>query len=129
MKIGELSARAGVHLETIRYYERIGLLPPPGRTGSGHRRYGPQEAQRLRFIRRARDLGFAIPTIRNLVALSDGEADACGAVRDLTRSHLELVDEKIADLERLRRELRSALDGCEDGGGSQCPVIEALGAG
>ncbi|MEN5170983.1 helix-turn-helix domain-containing protein [Brevundimonas pondensis] len=126
LSIGELGRRAGAKVETIRYYERIGLLPAPARTEGNYRAYGEAELNRLSFIRRARDLGFSIEQVRDLLALSDRRDQSCATVDELTRAHLAEVERKIADLEALRRELSALLSQCRQGTISTCLIIEAL---
>lgn len=92
LSIGELGRRAGAKVETIRYYERIGLLPAPARTEGNYRAYGEAELNRLSFIRRARDLGFSIEQVRDLLALSDRRDQSCATVGELTRAHLAEVE-------------------------------------
>lgn len=128
LTIGRLAQSAGVNLETIRYYERIGLMPEPSRTSGGHRSYAPEHVQRLRFIRRARELGFGLDAIRRLISLSNPGIAACREVRDMAQDHIASVDAKIADLQRLRRVLRQAVADCHDGDTVRCPVIEELGS-
>lgn len=127
LTIGGLARGAGVNLETVRYYERIGIMPAPARTEGNHRSYAPEHVQRLRFIRRSRELGFGLDAIRRLIALSDPRAEGCCAVRDLAQDHIATIDAKIADLQRLRRVLKQAVSDCRDGGTVHCPVIEELG--
>lgn len=124
--IGELAKATGTQTETIRYYERIGLLPAPGRTGGNYRLYGPRDAERLAFVRRSRDLGFAIDEIRALLALADQKDRDCGKVDAIAREHLEGVERKIVDLERLAQELRHLIGQCGGGKISECRIIEAL---
>ena len=126
--IGALGKLTGVNIETIRYYERIGLMPAPARTEGGHRSYEPEHAQRLRFIRRSRELGFGIDAIRRLIALSEPGVQACCEVRDMAQDHIASVDAKIADLERLRTVLKQAVADCSEGGRVRCPVIAELGS-
>lgn len=126
LSIGDLGRRAGAKVETIRYYERIGLLPAPARTEGNYRAYGEAELNRLSFIRRARDLGFSIEQVRDLLALSDRRDQSCATVDELTRAHLAEVERKIADLEALRRELSALLSQCRQGTISTCLIIEAL---
>ena len=126
LSIGELGRRAGAKVETIRYYERIGLLPAPARTEGNYRVYGEAALNRLSFIRRARDLGFSIEQVRDLLALSDRRDQSCATVDELTRAHLAEVERKIADLEALRRELSALLSQCRQGTISTCLIIEAL---
>ena len=125
--IGELSRLTGCNIETIRYYERIGLLPPAARTAANYRSYGPAHRSRLAFVRHSRDLGFTIEEIRSLLDLSDHpERDCADADRIATR-HLEQVEEKIAQLTLLREELSRIVGRCRGGVAADCRVIEALG--
>jgi Cu(I)-responsive transcriptional regulator len=127
MKIGELSRATGTHIETIRYYERIGLLPAPSRTAANYRSYGDTHRARLAFVRHSRELGFTIEEIRSLLDLSDHpERDCADADRIATR-HLEQVEEKIAQLSLLREELSRIVGRCRGGIAGDCRVIEALG--
>ncbi len=123
--IGRLSGEAGVNIETIRYYERIGLLPAPPRTTSGRRLYDRTSVQRLGFVRRARELGFSIDEIRALLAMAGG-GERCKDVRALTVRHLDDVRAKIADLQRLERTLSKAAALCRGAKSAPCPIIEAL---
>ena len=129
LSIGELSRRTGVNIETIRYYERIKMLPAPPRTSSGRRVFGPAETRSLAFIRRSRELGFTLAEIRALLALSteDGR-NTCSEVRDLAAGHLADVRAKIADLRAMARVLSDAVRRCEAGELPGCPLIEALSA-
>lgn len=126
-RIGELARAAGTKVETVRYYETIGLLGAPGRSEANYRVYDETALGRLSFIRRARALGFPIEEVRQLLDLSDDRGRSCGAVDELARAHLAAVDQKISDLQRLRHELGSLLDQCRVGTIAQCRVIEALG--
>ncbi|MCP8690000.1 MerR family DNA-binding protein, partial [Marinobacterium sedimentorum] len=103
--IGQLSKASGVNLETVRYYERIGLLPAPQRAANGYRRYTDAAARRLRFIRRGRELGFGIEAIRTLLQLANHPQEPCHEADQLTRAHLQDVEAKIADLQAMRQEL------------------------
>ena len=125
---GELAKRSGCHLETVRYYEKIGLLPPPARTEGGHRLYRIDDQRRLRFILRGRELGFSIDELRSLLSLADSKAYTCGEVHDLTVGHLGSVRQKIADLKRLERTLARISDECSGDAVPECPVIDALWA-
>ena len=125
--IGELGKTTGTKVETVRYYERIGLLPKPPRTSGNYRSYGEKELARLSFIRRARDLGFPLDQVRALLALSDERHRDCATVDALARDHLAEVERKIADLEALHRELTVLLASCRGGTVAQCRIIEALG--
>lgn len=128
MKIGEASAASGCHIETIRYYERIGLLPRPARTQSGYRAYRPDEVQRLRFITRGRELGFSLEEIRSLLALSDNPALTCGEVDQIARMHLEEIRERIRQLTRMAKELERTVDTCTGAGRAHCAILDALRA-
>lgn len=128
LTIGRLALSAGVNLETVRYYERIGLMPAPARTQGGHRSYAPEHAQRLRFIRRSRELGFGIDAIRRLITLSEPTLQSCCEVRDMAQAHLTSIEAKIADLQRLQGVLKQTVADCGDGGQVRCPVIEELGS-
>ena len=130
LSIGELSRRTGVNIETIRYYERISMLPHPPRTASGRRIYGPVETRTLAFIRRARELGFTLDEIHTLLALSvENGREACGQAREVAAGHLVDVRAKIADLRAMERVLADAVRRCEAGESAGCPLIEALSAG
>ncbi len=124
--IGRLALGAGVNLETVRYYESIGLMPKPERNAAGHRRYSAKEGHQLKFIRRARELGFGLDDIRALISLATPERVSCGEVQVIAEAHLANVRAKIADLIRLEAALAEAVDRCEGGGSTHCPVIEVL---
>lgn len=126
MKIGELANRTATNVETVRYYEKIGLLAPPGRTSANYRSYGGDHLARLSFIRRARDLGFGLEAIRQLLAMSDDRHQSCEAVDAVARAHLVEVERKIADLNALRTELGRVLESCGHGSIDNCKIIEAL---
>ena len=126
LTIGGLSERAGVNIETIRYYERSGLMPDPPRTEGGHRLYRHAHLKRLVFIRRSRELGFSLEEIRVLLGLVDGGDYTCGEVKVLTDIHLVAVRRKIADLRKLEKTLKSISSRCEGGTVPECPIIDAL---
>ena len=126
MKIGELSRATGTNIETIRYYERIGLLPAPGRTAANYRSYGDAHRARLAFVRHSRDLGFTIEEIRSLLDLSDNPTRECDEADRIATRHLEQVQEKIAQLSLLRDELARIIGRCRGGIAADCRVIEAL---
>ncbi|GGO91703.1 MerR family transcriptional regulator [Stakelama pacifica] len=126
LTIGELGKTTDTKVETIRYYERIGLLPKPPRTGGNYRAYGAAELGRLSFIRRARDLGFPLDQVRALLSLSDDRGRDCATVDALARDHLTEVERKIADLTALRRELAALITSCGGGTVADCRIIEAL---
>ena len=129
LSIGRLAASSGVNLETIRYYERIGLMPAPDRTAGGHRLYDAGHRRRLSFIRRGRELGFGIGAIRTLLDLAEPGHRSCADVQPIAASHLEEVRAKIADLARLEAILADTVDRCERGASAPCcPVLEMLEA-
>jgi MerR family mercuric resistance operon transcriptional regulator len=124
--IGLLSQRTGCNVETIRYYERIGLLPSPDRHGR-YRRYGPADVRRLTFVRRARELGFTLDEVRALLKLSAMEGrSACADVREISAGHLADVRRRIVDLKAMERALVVAIRQCDAGEQPGCPLIEAL---
>jgi len=129
LTIGQLAAAAGVNFETVRYYERIKLMPAPERTTSGHRAYNLSHIQRLAFIRRARELGFSIEQIRALLALAEPSRASCAEVREVARAHLCEVRAKLADLARLERILSATVAKCSDGSAPTCPVLDVLAMG
>jgi MerR family mercuric resistance operon transcriptional regulator len=126
LRIGQLSAQVGCNIETIRYYERIGILPPPPRTANGYRLYDGSQRTRLVFIRRARELGFTLDEVRGLLTLVDGGRYTCGEVQALALAHVAEIRRKIADLERLERALSEMAEQCSGGDVPACPIIEIL---
>jgi MerR family mercuric resistance operon transcriptional regulator len=126
IQIGELSRRTGCNIETIRYYERIALLPAPARSAGRYRIYDTGDVRRLAFIRRARELGFALDEIRLLLALSDNGDAACAEVRQVAASHLAEVRTKIADLQAMEHILAEAVQRCAAGELPGCPIMNAL---
>ena len=125
--IGQLAKATGTVVETVRYYERIGLLPKVARTAGNYRSYGSYEVARLSFVRRARDLGFGLDQVRTLLSLADDRERPCSEVDFLARQHLDAVDQKIADLTALRGELSSLIAQCGSGLVADCRILEALG--
>ena len=129
ISIGELSKLSGVNIETIRYYERIKMLPVPARTASGRRVYGPAEKRALAFIRRSRDLGFTLEEIRALLALGGPQRAACADVHKIAGAHLANVRRKLADLVKLEVILAQTVARCSDGDTPDCPVLDILDVG
>jgi MerR family mercuric resistance operon transcriptional regulator len=123
-----LARRTGCNLETIRYYEKIGMMPEPPRTEAGYRVYDDRHVERLRFILRARELGFSLDDIRDLLALVDHGTQTCAEVKDRTERHLADVREKITDLKRIERILAETAAKCSGDEVPDCPVLEALTA-
>lgn len=123
---GELAKRAGCNLETIRYYEKIGLMATAPRDESGYRAYDENLVRQLRFILRARELGFTIAQIRGLLALTDGGHQTCAEVKARTEEHLADIRKKIADLRRMTRTLEHLAAKCVGGQTSDCAILDAL---
>ena len=124
--IGDLAKRTSTNVETVRYYERVALLPAPARSPGGYRLYGIGHVKRLTFIRRARALGFSIDEVRTLLRLADDRKRPCAEVRVVAEAHLNDVRARIADLRAMERVLKDTVAQCADGTASHCPVIEAL---
>jgi Cu(I)-responsive transcriptional regulator len=126
LTIGKLASSTGVNVETIRYYERAGLISPPARTEGNYRSYGSDDVARLRFVRRTRDLGFSLEQIRALLSIAGQRDSSCGTVDAIATEHLTEVDRKIADLTALRRELADAVTSCKGGTVAECRILEAF---
>ena len=134
LSIGQLSKRCAVNIETIRYYERIGLLPEPPRSAGGYRQYAPAHMARLGFIRRGRQLGFSLDDIRELLALDQrqvsDQGDPCLDAQQIAARHIAALDEKVADLQRLRVALADIEHGCrhnrQQNSEGACPLIDSL---
>jgi MerR family mercuric resistance operon transcriptional regulator len=124
--IGALSEQSGVNIETIRYYEKIGVMPTPVRSGGGYRIYGPDEVKRLHFVRRGRELGFSLDELRGLLRLVDGHRYTCAEVRTITVDHLSEVRRKITDLRHIERVMAEMAARCTGGRVPDCPIIDAL---
>lgn len=123
---GQVAKATGTKIETIRFYEKIGLLAVPERTSSNYRVYGRTDLERLSFIRRARDLGFSLDQVRALLDLADDRTRSCCAVDEITREQLKAVEQKIADLLALKRELSHLIEQCSQGTIADCRIIGAL---
>ena len=126
LAIGALSRLTECNIETIRYYERVGILPRPPRTGGGHRVYDREHLKRLVFVRRARELGFSLEEIRGLLGLVDGGEYTCDEVRAVAEQHLDAIRAKIADLRRLEATMADMVAHCDRGTVPDCPLIDAL---
>ena len=127
MSIGQVAAAAAVNIQTVRYYERRGLLSPARRTPSGYRQYNEDAVARLRFIKHAQELGFSLKEIDELLALRVRRGSACDAVERKTRQKIDLVEQRIRDLERIKRTLQKLADACAARELTQeCPILEAL---
>lgn len=127
LRIGEVAQAAGVNIETIRYYERCGLLADPGRRESGYRAYPPEIVARVCFIKRGQQLGFTLREIAGLLALRVDDRAACDQVREQAEAKLSEIDARIADLQRIRNALASLAAACvHDGPTGECPLLDAL---
>ena len=126
LSIGALGKRTGTKVQTIRYYEQIGLMPEPGRTEGGQRRYGDAELDRLAFIRHSRELGFSLEAIRELLDLSDSPERSCAQVDAVAQRQLKEVEARIARLEALRIELQRMISECDADRVSDCRILEVL---
>lgn len=126
LTIGKLGKKTGTKVQTIRYYEQIGLMPEPGRTDGGQRRYDTTELDRLAFIRHARQLGFSLEMIRELLDLSDQPNRSCSDADKIARRQLKHVELRIARLEVLQKELNRMIHQCSGGNTADCRVLEVL---
>ncbi len=127
MKIGELAQRSGVGIDTVRFYERQGLLPKAQRLESGYRVYAAGDVKRLRFVRRAKALGFTLPEIRDLLALSDHRDDDMAAIKTVAIAKMADVEAKLAELQRMRSGLQALVSACPGHGAlADCPILDAL---
>ena len=126
LTIGTLARRTGTKVQTIRYYEQIGLMPEPGRTAGGQRRYDEADLDRLAFIRHARQLGFTLEAIRELLDLSDHPEKSCDEADQIARRQLRQVELRMARLEALRTELKRLVHECSGGNTADCRVLEVL---
>ncbi|MGR3708899.1 MAG: MerR family transcriptional regulator [Alterinioella nitratireducens] len=126
LRRGDLARLTGCNLETIRYYETIGVMPEPPRSSKNYRVYDDSHVTRLRFVMRARELGFTLDEVRDLLAMVDGGQQTCGEVQALATAHLATVRTKIADLRRIEHVLSSTVAQCTGDDVPECPVIDAL---
>jgi MerR family mercuric resistance operon transcriptional regulator len=129
LKRSDLARLTGCNLETIRYYESVGLMPDPPRSPAGHRRYGRPHVERLSFVMRARDLGFTMEEIRGLLALVDRGRHTCAEVERMGRHHLGVVRAKIRDLQEIETILAETIARCTGSDTPDCPLLEVLGGG
>ena len=126
MKISEAATASGCHLETIRYYERVGLMPSPSRKGNGYRSYDPSDVNRLRFITRGRELGFSLEEIRSLLRLDNAPEMPCNEVDAIARTHLADIRSRIEELNRMAAELERVISECGGEVRSCCTILGAL---
>ena len=125
MQIGEVSRRSGCNIETIRYYERIGVIEPPPRRGS-YRDYGPSDLERLRFVQRARELGFSLQEVQALLDLAPQPDENCNQVQAIAAQHLSNVRAKLVDLRKMESALATLVSRCDSSPDGCCPVVESL---
>lgn len=127
LRIGEVAVQAGVNVQTLRYYERRGLLAEPERTASGYRLYAPEAVRRVRFIKRAQELGFSLREIEQLLRLRDDRASSCEEVQALAEAKIRTIEGKLRQLEALRAALEVLVRSCERGDADrECPILEAI---
>jgi Hg(II)-responsive transcriptional regulator len=127
LSIGQVATAADVNIQTIRYYERRGLFPPPRRTAAGYRQYGGDAVARLRFIKHAQELGFSLNEIQDLLGLRVRHGAACDSVERTTRQKIEVVQQRIRDLQRMRRTLERLAAACAARRPTDdCPILEVL---
>ena len=126
LSIGDVARLSGANIETIRYYERIGLLPEPARTAGGNRQYDETGLKRLFFVRRARELGFSIAEIRGLLDMADSDEMSCAVVHARTQAHLSEVRAKISALRKLEKTLAGMAAQCSRGDVPDCPILDSL---
>lgn len=124
--IGAMSRQTGVNIETVRYYERIGIMPKPDRTSGGNRQYNHDQLKRLFFIKRSREIGFSIKEIKALLSMVDRNDISCADVHQMTISHLEQVRSKIQSLTKLEIALSAMAAECSRGDVPACPIVETL---
>lgn len=126
LPIGEASNATGINIETMRYYERIGMVPKPHRTSGRHRLYDADQIRRLTFIRRARELGFPLEDIRGLLALMDEDDFTCAQVNEIAVTHLQEIHKKIEDLRHMEKALKQITAKCDLGETPDCPIVDTL---
>lgn len=127
LRVGEVARQAGVNLQTVHYYERRGLLPEPPRTGSNYRAYPPDAVRRIRFIKRAQELGFTLKEIRELLSLRAGGGSGCTDVRGHAEAKVRDIENKVRSLQAMRGVLLELIGECSGSGPvSECPILEAL---
>lgn len=126
MRIGELASRTGVNIETIRYYEREGILPAPARTANNYRMYSDRHLRRLHFVRRARGLGFTLEEVRALLSMIDGGDYTCAEVKAFGEQHLEDIRKKIVDLRCMEHALSELVARCRGERTPDCSMLETL---
>jgi MerR family mercuric resistance operon transcriptional regulator len=128
LSIGEVSRLTDMNIETIRYYERIGIMPAPPRTEGGQRIYGEDHLKRLTFVRRSRELGFSLDEVRALLGLVGSHALTCADVRNMARGHIVDIRRKVKDLKKLERVLTDLADRCHGRKVPECPLLDTLNA-
>lgn len=127
MNIGEAAAASGVSAKMIRYYEQTGLIPPAGRTVSGYRTYGPKDVQILRFVRRARDLGFPMEKVADLLALWRDRGRASADVKHLAEAQVQILEARIREMQEMKAALEHLVHSCAGDDRADCPILDDLG--
>ncbi len=125
-KIGRLAKNANCQVETVRFYEKNGLMPKPDRTESGHRVYGREHEKRLRFIRRSREMDFSLDEIRFLLRAVEDDNPSCADVEKFSKKHLSLIQDKIRELKAMEKTMKSLLNECQGNRAPGCPLIDVL---
>jgi len=129
MNISEAARRSGVSAKMVRHYEALGLLPKVARTDAGYRQYREAEIHTLRFIRRARDLGFSMAEIAELLKLWQDRSRASANVKRLAQAHMAELDRRLAEIQQMRQTLQQLVDGCHGDQRPDCPILQELGGG
>ena len=129
MNIGEISKRSELPTKTVRYYADVGLVKPTGRTSSGYRTYDDKALRKLIFVRRSRAMGFSIENCRKLLDLFEDQTRASSEVRDIAKQHLVEINDKLAELKTLQKELSMLVNSCNGDGRPDCPILDALNRG
>lgn len=124
--IGKLSEMTGVNIETVRYYEKIGLIPKPSRSEGGNRLYNPDQVKRLAFIKRCRELGFPLDTVREFLKLVDEKSYTCAEIADISLRHLEDIRAKIRDLKKIESHVKDMLSQCNKNTTPDCALMNVL---
>ena len=126
MRTGEIATSAGVNVQTLRFYERRGLLKAPARRSSGYREYPAEAAQIVRFIKRAQELGFTLDEVHDLLRLRDNRSTSCAKTRTIASTKIKAIDDKIRQLRAMKQALATLVETCGDQASRSCPIIEAL---
>jgi MerR family transcriptional regulator, mercuric resistance operon regulatory protein len=124
--IGEIARQTSVNIETIRYYERIGIMPEPDRLANGYRQFSHDHLKRLSFVKKCRELGFTLKEVHTMLMMVDSDNLSCGEIHEMTTGHLDAIEQRIRRLRKLKGVLSKMADQCTQGNVPECPVIDAL---